>query len=178
MLRRIAQVAGVIVAMLVAFAAYMGLFSSVRILESEEGPFVFVYREMSGTDMQQVARITTELHGLLTKAGVSGNPFDVFQPQDSGKPHEIGFVIAEPDLARVQAEDKSLGTRAIPRQLYMKAEFPFRNRFSFIAGYMKVDPALAAYRAAHGFVTAPAIARNDGETITYLQPVVRSTAKN
>ena len=62
--------------------------------------------------------------------------------------------------------------RMIGRQRYMKTTFPFKNRLSFVIGYFKVDPAFASYRAAHGYRPSLAIARNDGDEITYLQPVL------
>ena len=40
-------------------------------------------------------------------------------------------------------------------------------------GYLKVDPALAAYRGAHGYKKVEALALNDGNTIVYMQPIVR-----
>jgi len=174
-LRRLMKLFGGLVALCVVFAIYMGMFRSITVQESEEGPFVFVYEEMRGTDIRDVGKITTELHGFLTAAGVAEmKPFDLFQPPNSGKPHEIGFVVSEADLQRLLARNNSIASRVIPRQLYMKAEFPFRNRLSFVVGYVKVDPALAAYRTAHGLASAPAIARNDGDVITYLQPVVKN----
>jgi len=179
LLRRLAIIFGIIVALLVGGAIYMGAFRTIVIQESEEGPFTFVYQETRSTDMRETGRVTTELHNYLNEAGAAGLPFDLFQPADSGKPNEVGFAVSEADLARLQERNKSFAVRVIPRQLYMKTVFPFRNRLSFVAGYLKVDPALTAYRRAHGFASTYAIARNDGATITYLQPVVQAApAKN
>ncbi len=63
--------------------------------------------------------------------------------------------------------------KVIGARRYLVAQFPWRNRLSFMVGYMKVDPALARYRDAHGYKKVEAIALNDGDTIVYMQPVVR-----
>jgi hypothetical protein len=61
----------------------------------------------------------------------------------------------------------------VAAQHCMVTEFPWRNPASFMVGYLKVDPALSAYRAAHGYKEVEALALNDGNTIIYMQPIVR-----
>lgn len=56
----------------------------------------------------------------------------------------------------------------------MMAEFPWRNPFSFVVGYFKVDPALARHREAHGCKKTEAWSLNDGHVIVYMQPIARS----
>jgi hypothetical protein len=159
------------------YLTYMGAWRSVTIAEREEGPFLFVYREVQGTDQRQVGTVTTDLRGQLDAAGVSGiRPFDVFQPTTTKLPNEIGFIVPEDEIAKLGSM-KDATQRIIPRQRYMATEFPFRNRLSFIVGYFKVDPALAKYRKQRSYGTTLAISRNDGEIITYLQPVVPNASK-
>jgi hypothetical protein len=154
--------------------AHLGAFRKIDIREAEEGPFVFVYQTSVGHDPAAVGRITTALNVSLRAAEIEGGkPFDFYAVPGTG-PNEIGFII--PDEANVASVlDAKTLSRVIPRQRYMITSFPFKGRLSFLVGYLKVDPALAAYRDSHGYAVAPAIARNDGDRISYLQPV--GTAK-
>jgi len=163
----------VLVSGLVGLGAYLGGFRGVTVSETEEGPFYFAYRELRGNDLSGVGTITTAINNELNSAGIADKrPFDVFQQAGSGAPNEIGFVISERDMQRLQGNNGSIKLRTIARQRYMKTTFPFKSRLSFVIGYFKVDPAFASYRAAHGYQPSLAIARNDGEEITYLQPVL------
>lgn len=172
MLLRIGIVIGTVVVALVVFAIYMGAFRRVQIVERDEGPFLFIYRGVKGVDQGTIGAVTTELHGVLTTAGVEGmRPLDIFHPPADGLLNEIGFEIPiseAPKLLTVQGFSR----KTIPRQRYMATAFPFRNRLSFMVGYVKVDPALKAYRQQKLYGAAWAIARNDGDTITYLQPAI------
>ena len=51
----------------------------------------------------------------------------------------------------------------------MLADFPRRNRLSFIVGAAKVDRAFAEYRARHGYTKTEAYVLNTGDTIRYFQ---------
>lgn len=157
---------------ILSYLTYLGAWRQVRIVEREEGPFLFVYEEVQGTDQQRIGAATLQLQARLRSAGVAAEgPFDIFQPAGAGLPNEIGFVISEREGEKLVSL-KGLLQRKIPRQRYMATEFPLRNRLSFIVGYIKVDPALALYRQQHSYDSALAIARNDGKTITYLQPAI------
>jgi hypothetical protein len=168
------MVVAAILLVLTTVLAYHGAFRSVVITESDEGPFLFVYREMRGVDMAEIGRITDDLNMQLASAGVSDmRPFDLFQPEDSASANEVGFVVAESDAARVGQMGAGVMVKTIPRQRYMLTTFPFKSRLSFVVGFFKVDPALRAYREQKGYRAALAISRNDGDTITYLQPVIQ-----
>ena len=178
MIKIVLIVLGVLFIGLGGLLAYLGAFRSVTISESEEGPFYFVYREMKGNDPRMVGEITTSLDAELRSAGVAeSRPFDIFQPSEANLPNEIGFVVSESDFARVEAERHAALKRVIARQKYMRTTFPFRNRLSFLVGFVKVDPALKAHRSTKGYAAAPAIARNDGDTITYLQPIAAAAPR-
>jgi hypothetical protein len=171
MLVKVGIVFAILCAVLFVYMVYIGALRRVRIVEREEGPFLFVYREVQGTDQVQIGRTTTELRADLESAGITTmSPFDLFQTPDSKLPNEIGFVISQSDDAK-HVPLKSVIRKTIPRQRYIATDFPFRNRLSFIVGYVKVNPALAKYRAQKSYRPAYAIARNDGDLITYLQPI-------
>ncbi len=156
---------------LVGLYAYLGGFESIVIAEKQAGPFRLVYREMRGTDMQQVGTITDEIAKTLTKAGFrTHQPFDVFFPD--AVPSQIGFVIAAEEEVKLAALDPSIKQRTIPAQKCMVTTFPWKRPASFIVGYMKVDPALKAYRDKHNYANGWAATLHDGDIITYIQPVI------
>lgn len=178
-IRKTLSVLGISVLAVLCFAAgasaYLGAFRSVTVTESEEGPFYFAYRELEGNSVSGVGAITTELNQELTSAGVSNKrPFDVFQPPGSTAPNEIGFVVSETDMQQLQQKNRSMKFRVIPRQQYMKATFPFKSRLSFVVGYIKVEPAFGQHRATHGYAQTPAIALDEPDKITYLQPIEKN----
>lgn len=164
-------IAFVIIIAVIVFVWYMGVFQSIVIEEQDQGPFTLVYQEMRGNDMKQVGEITTKLDKILREHGITyRKPLDVFFPDNKA---EIGFAVenASPDqLIALGAQTK---VREIPVQHYMVSHFPWRNKMSFIAGYMKVDPALKKYRSEHNYKTVEAYALNNGDTIEYMQPVVK-----
>lgn len=147
---------------------------SIDIVEREVGPYSLVYRTMRGTDLQQAGAITTELESLLDRNGVTPRrPFDVFYPADS-QPNEIGFVLTAGIAEQTRASLASIPgvqLREVPRQRAMVTRFPWKSRLSFLVGYLKVDPALRAYRDKAWYKDAPAYALNQGTTIAYMQPV-------
>ena len=173
-LRRAAYLGVGLIALVMLGAGYLGVFSRIEIEEREVGPYSLVYREMRGTDLQQVGAITTGLELLLERNGVTARPFDVFYPKDA-QPNEIGFAlttrVGDETRARLAATD-GVRLREVPRQRALVARFPWRSRLSFLVGYLKVDPALRAYRQKAGYKDAPAYALNEGTTIAYMQPVL------
>ena len=164
----------VVVAILVVAglgAIYMGAFHRVAITEEDRGPFMLVYRQMAAGRMSDAGAITTDLDTLLESHGFGARkPLDVFFPDGRG---EIGFAVDGVSGDQLSALSADASIKVIGAQRYLVALFPWRNRLSFMVGYMKVDPALARYRDAHGYKKVEAIALNDGDTIVYMQPVVR-----
>lgn len=61
----------------------------------------------------------------------------------------------------------------IPAEPALAARFPFKHPLSFVVGFLRVAPALSAYRAAHGYRDGPSYTLLEGDTILYVQPVVR-----
>lgn len=154
------------------FLTYMGTFQTIAISEKPLGPYYFIYKEMSGSDMGEIGTITTEIHQFLAYKEIEGaKPFDVFYPEGSGSKTEIGFIINSQDTIRL-GDRRGFQFKMIPEQTYMVTEFPFRNRLSFMIGYFKINPALKKYHEAHGYRQTAAMTINAGSTIIYLQPVV------
>src|SRR6185295_2211048 len=130
----------VLIVLIAAGAAYMGAFRSVDIAEQSKGPFTLVYRDLPAGDMSKVGVITTELDALLQKNGVTNRkPLDVFYPDGHG---EIGFAVDGASSQQLSALAPDVKVEEIPARRCMVTEFPWRNRASFLVGYVKVDPAL------------------------------------
>jgi multidrug efflux pump subunit AcrB len=164
-------IAFVLVVAVIVFVWYMGVFQSIVIEEQDQGPFTLVYQEMTGNDMKQVGEITTKLDKLLTEHGITHRkPLDVFFPDNKA---EIGFAVENSSPSQLIALGEQTKVREIPVQRYMVSHFPCHNKMSFIVGYMKVEPALKKYRSEHNNKTVEAYALNNGDTIDYMQPVVK-----
>lgn len=151
------------------FAYYIGAFLSITVDEQEQGPYTLVYREMNGSDMKKAAEITTVLNASLAERGVTRRrPLDAYFPDGRA---EIGFAIE--GISPLQLGLADTKVRLIPRQRFLVARFPWRNAWSYLIGYLKTDPALAKYRALHGYEKVEAYALNEGDAIVYLQPIVK-----
>lgn len=165
---------GTLAATLAALATWLGAFTSVVVEEREAGPYTFVYRTMPGAEPAQVGALTDELAQTLRAGGIAPRePLDLFYPEGSAQPSEIGFAIASEDAPRVAAHDPSLHVRELPAQPALVARFPWRHPLSFVVGFFKVVPALTAARAARGLRDGPSYTVNLGDTILYVQPIVR-----
>ena len=154
-------------------ATWMGALQPVSISERTDGPFLLVYREQKDFDPTEIGSITTELDGILKTAGVGQRrPLDVFYPEGRA---EVGFSVAGVTRDKLAA---SLGDKAkvreIPKQEFMTATFPYRNPASYVLGFLKIDPALEKYRAAHGYRKVEALAVHSPDGIIYMQPIARS----
>lgn len=160
---------------IVSFSAYLGAFRSINVEEKTMGPYYLVYKEMEGGNFSQVDRITTELASLLQNKGITNaKPFDVFYPefQDQRK-DEIGFIVSESDFSAVADLDHEVKTRMIHAQRCMMSEFPWKNPLSFFVGYLRIDPAFEKHREQKGYKKVEAFTLNDGDTIIYIQPIMR-----
>jgi len=153
-----------------AFTAYLGAWQRISVVEGEQGPFTLIYRDAAGSDMRQVGKITTDLDSLLARQGVDHRrPLDVFAPDGHA---QIGFAVESLTDVQRAALLREAQVREIPSQRCMAAEIPWRNALSFVVGYLKVDPALARHRDAHGYKKVEALVLNNGASLLYFQPIV------
>jgi hypothetical protein len=153
------------------FAAWLGAFETVTIVEQPIGPYTFAYRELPNATPADVGRVTEELAAELGAAGASGlRPLGVYKPDGSA---EIGLAVAEGDskLARLAG----VKVRTLAAENGMVAEFPWRMPLSFVVSYLRVNPAFERYREAKGYEIAPAWVLLDGKTIVNMMPIERRT---
>ncbi|MBM4383532.1 MAG: hypothetical protein FJ091_09205 [Deltaproteobacteria bacterium] len=174
MLRILVIVFLLVLAAVLGAAAWLGAFARIAVEEREVGPHRFVYRTMIGADPQQVGAITDEIARALDAAGITQRqPLDLFYPAGAREPNEIGWAIGDGDAAKLAALDSSLRQRTIPAAPSLVVEFPWKHPASFVVGYFKVVPALELHREAHGYQDAASYTLNLGDTILYVQPIVK-----
>jgi hypothetical protein len=154
---------GVILTLLVlalAYLSYIGVFHSVAVHEREVGPFILVYEEYTG-DYKNTPRITEEIYtSLLEEDGIEtykgfGIYFD--NPREVPAEYlrsEVGCILEPGDYEKIGLLRERYHIKEYPHTQAMVAEFPFRSRWSVIAGIMKVYPALERYRKEHDYPEA------------------------
>jgi hypothetical protein len=174
MLRIVLFGLGAALAAAVGAAAWLGAFTRIAVEERVVGPYPFVYRTMAGADPRRVGEVTDEIARALDAAGITQRqPLDLFHPERASEPNEIGFAIGVADTGKLAALDASLLQRELPAAPSLVVEFPWRHPASFVVGYFKVAPALKLYREQHGIRESPSYTVNLGDTILYVQPIVR-----
>jgi hypothetical protein len=165
---------GVLLVAALCAAAWLGAFARIEIEEREAGPYRFVYRTMTGADPQQVGRITDEIARALGAAGIAQRqPLDLFYPEGAAQPNEIGFAVGDADARKLAGLDATLLQRTLPAAPSLVAQFPWKHPASFVVGYFKVVPALKLHREAHAYQDGPSYTVNLGDTILYVQPIVK-----
>lgn len=154
---------------IVAYLVYMGAFLPVPIEEKKVGPFHFLYKEINGKDFSLVGKTTKEISQILKQYNFSNvKSFQIFYPEEEKKLAEVGFIVEEK-----VSDINELNYRTIVELNCMTTSFPFRSPFSFILGFMKVDPALKIYRQNNSYKKTEAMVCLDQDTILYMQPIVK-----
>ena len=151
------------------FAAWLGAFTKVAIVEKPIGPFTFAYREIPEVTPADVARVTERLMAELSAAGAAElRPLGVYKPDGSA---QIGVAVGGGAEKLAALPDVQL--RELASQRGMVAEFPWRMPLSFLVSYVRVNPAFERYREAKGYEIAPAWVLLDGRTIVNMMPIER-----
>ncbi len=165
------SIISLLVVAFVILVTYLGAFTHISVQEQAEGPFILLYQESSSSSMKEVGMITSQLDKLLTKQGLSQRqPLDVFYPDGHA---EIGFAVNSISVEQLSTISLQAKLKQIPVQKCMVVNFPWRNKLSFVVGYFKVNAALNSYRKSHGYQKTEAYVLNKGNTIVYMQPVVK-----
>ena len=152
---------------IIAYLVYMGAFLPVQIEEKTVGPFHFLYREINAKDYSLVGKTIAEISDLLKQYNFTNQkPFQIFYPDEEKKKAEVGFIVEEKvnDLKDIQI-------KSIPSTLCLTTTYPWRNSYSFVFGFMKVDPALKQYRDSNNLMKTEAMIMLEADTIHYMQRV-------
>ncbi|MCX5751855.1 MAG: GyrI-like domain-containing protein [Candidatus Saganbacteria bacterium] len=141
----------VLVLILAGFLAYLGAFSSVKVVEKEMGPYTVVYERFVGP-YQETGKVFDKVYKSLaadkiqTTVGIGvyyddpkTTPADKFRS-------DCGSAIANKDLAKVKAL-KKYKIMPIAKKRCLVVEFPMKNMLSYMIGPMKAYPELGKYAA-------------------------------
>lgn len=169
----------IIIAALVSFLGYMGMFSSIAVAEREMGPYTYAFKSFTGP-YSNTGPVFDSVYNELTSAGIKsergiGVYYDNPSEVDSSKlKSDCGSIIAEGDAGKVK-NLKGLLTATMPKGMFMVAEFPIKNSFSYMVGPMKVYPSIAAYIKEKKYKPSAGVEIYDMKNgvILYLMPVVR-----
>lgn len=147
---------GISVLVVIGFLAYLGLFSSLPVMEKEMGPYTLVYDSFVG-DYKDTGPVFERVHQALLKEGITAvdgigiyhdDPAQV--PADQRR-SDCGSVLPEKDLGRVPELQQKYKIKVLEKKLSMVAVFPVKNTLSYMLGPMKGYKALADYAGAKGY---------------------------
>ena len=133
------------------FLVYSGLFSRIAVKEIELGPFVMAYEDHTGSysDVGKVfqrQRDSLEKEFKIKPARYAGIYLD--DPQSVPKEKlrsEIGFIIDDKDIGRLDDLKTRFKVRKLDRIKYASVLFPHRNPASIFIGVVRVYPRLGQY---------------------------------
>jgi hypothetical protein len=173
-LKKIVVWAAILAAIALVTANHLGAFEHIFVSEREIGPIRFVYLPVEGTSFWKVGSVTEEVGHALNVAGATHlEPIGLYYLPGSGKPNEIGFAVDETEWQYLPQLDPRYQQRDIPRTHSMTVQFPFENPLSFVMGFYRVMPLLAAHRAEHEYVDGLSYTILGDDTILYVQPIRR-----
>ena len=156
-----------IIFLIIGYLVYMGAFLPIEIEEKTVGPFHFIYKEINGKDYSLIGKTTKEISETLQKYNFSKQkPMQIFFPDDYSNLAQVGLIVKEKigDLPNVQS-------KTLEATLSMTTTFPWRNSYSFIFGFMKIDPALQNFRKSKNYKKTEVIVLLNEDTIHYIQPI-------
>ncbi|MFA4844310.1 MAG: hypothetical protein WC632_05090 [Candidatus Margulisiibacteriota bacterium] len=146
----------IVIAAVLSFLWYLGVFSTLKVSEREMGPFTIAYKHYVG-EYKDTGKVFMEVSNAMKDLGLEvsnksdslgiyyDNPATVAKDKLRS---DCGIVIAGKDLAKAPALlKKGLKVMTIGKKPCVVAEFPIRNVMSFMVGPAKGYPALAKYAA-------------------------------
>lgn len=163
------MVVAVVLAVALGGLGWMGTFSSVKVVETDMGPYSFAFVQDTASDPGAVADQVKAFDERLEAAGFTQRrPAQVYFPA-GGAQNQFGFVVDRTVTVDI------LGSNAffmvVPPQRFTVARFPYRNGLSYTFGDGKALGALAQYRKEKGYPAAWTMVIREGDSIVYLQPV-------
>jgi hypothetical protein len=143
----------VLVLIVVGFLAYLGVFSSVAVVEKEMGPYTVVYERFVGP-YQETGKVFEKVYKSLTADKIEttvgiGVYYDdpKTTPADKFR-SDCGAAIADKDVSKVKAL-KKYKLMSIAKKPCLVVEFPIKNMLSYMIGPMKAYPELMKHATAN-----------------------------
>jgi len=135
-----------------AYLAYMGYFTKIIISEKEMGPYTLAFVKYVGP-YSKTGKVFDQLYNSLKNDGINSttsigiyydNP--KYVKQDSLRT-DCGIIINETSMKNNNISKYDIKT--INRALCMVADFPIKDKMSYMIGAMKVYPYLEKYTFKH-----------------------------
>ncbi len=132
------------------FLLYMGMFSKVSIKEKKMGPYTYAYSEHMGS-YKEVGKPMMELYDKMTEVGFNSIDGIGIYYDDPSKTKEeelrgdVGSIIENEDMDKIEINKGNFNFATLEEKNYIVAEFPIKNKLSYMFGPMKVYPILSKY---------------------------------
>ncbi|RPI76266.1 MAG: hypothetical protein EHM45_13420 [Desulfobacteraceae bacterium] len=169
---------GVLVLVFIGFWAYMGMFSSVSVVEKDMGPYTLVYESFVG-DYKDTGPVFERVQQALLKEGITASDgIGIYHDDPAKVPadqrrSDCGSILPEKDLGRVPELQQKYKIKVLEKKLSMVAVFPVKNTLSYMLGPMKGYKALADYAGAKGYRLAEPFEYYDmaGNKVCFVMPI-------
>jgi len=148
----------ILILLLVGLMAYLGFFNKVEIVEKEVGPFEFVYEDYIG-DYSKTMPIFDKVYKSLIADGITPTEgLGVYYDNPQVTPKEecrakVGSILPKKDYDKFETMKDKYGRMTVEKTKAMVAEFPYKNKMSFVAGVIKVYPKFMEYAKEKGYET-------------------------
>lgn len=158
-LKWILIITAVLVVLLVASLAYMGMIFPLKTYEAKMGPFLIAYESFTGP-YAQTGPVFGKIFGKLEAEGIgTTRGLGIYYDDPSKVPAEelrsdCGVVIEIKDRAKFWRVSRKFRFNTIHQKDSIVVEFPIRNMLSYMFGPMKAYPALMKYAEEKGYKLA------------------------
>jgi hypothetical protein len=145
---------GILVLVFIGFWAYMGMFSSLAVVEKEMGPYTLVYESFTGDYKDTVFdRVNKALlkEGITAIDGIGIYHDDPAQVPAGQRRSDCAMVLPEKDLGRVPELQQRYKIMVLEKKMSLAAVFPVKNSLSYMLGPMKGYKALTGYAGTKGY---------------------------
>jgi hypothetical protein len=150
-MKKVIIIIAVLIAVILGFIGYSGIFSSVTISEKEIGPFTMVLKKHTGS-YYKTGAVFDEVEGILKKtvdtkklkaAGLYyDDPAKVKKEQLRS---ECGFIVDRADLDKIGTLPEGLIIKDFKKTRCAVSEFPLKSFLSYMIGPAKVYPKFTEY---------------------------------
>ena len=155
----------IVVALAVAaagFLAYMGVFTEIKASEMNVGPYTYVYERFVGPYEDSGAVFSKLYKSLLADGIKTGRAIGIYYDNPKKVPakelrSDCGCIINEKDFPVLPRLLEKYQAKTLPAGKRLAAEFPYRNRLSYMIGPVKVYPVLMKYVREKGLKISSAI---------------------
>lgn len=156
LLKWILIIAAILLVLLLAIMAYMGMIFPLKTYEANMGPFTIAYESFIGP-YPQTGPVFSKVFEALKAEGIEATRgLGIYYDDPAVTPAEklrsdCGMIIEQKDIAKFNRIRHKFNVKRLPAKESIVIEFPIRNAFSYMLGPMKVYPMLAKYAQEKGY---------------------------